>query len=906
MPASITVRIRVRRFLAVCAALLCLAGSRAAAQAVDSTLQSADSLRTVASPMTVDDTLRMDDSVRTTTDTTLRFDTKNSADTIVSYAAKDSVVYRLSEKKMRMSGDAQIAYGATAVKSARITIDWDASTIHAQGIADSSGRLAGTPEFKEGGSTYKGQEMTYNFRSKRGVITEGQTAIDDGFYLGERIKRMGEDCYFIQDGRYTTCDNAEHKHYHFGSPRMKLIPNDVIVAEPIVFYVEDIPLFALPFAVIPSKSGGRTSGIIIPTFGSDYARGRYFKGGGYYLAASDYWDARLTGDWWSKGGYQVNGFVQYALRYSFSGSVSASYGRTQYLIGNPFVPDDQPRTEYKFALTHNQTLDPLSRITVDFSFLSNTYYDAYSNNFNELLRQNSRSTANYSTSWEGTGRSLNINVSRDQDLRNGTATNTLPDISFSQAQFFPFRGSASTGNEAWYEMIGFTYGARARHDLNTTKLPVYRPGIDTTDRIALFSRRGIQHNVSLNYTPKLGYVTIQPTFSYTERWYDHLTERFWQESDSTVRARDVSVFSALRTFSMGVSMNTKLYGMLAPNVFGIQGIRHTLQPSLSYSYNPDFSKEAWGYHRSFRMKGDSLVRYDPYSGYTERADEVIPGEVYGGISRGESQTLGMNLSNIVEMKLNPAEGDTTLTPRKFQLFNLNASTSYNFVRDSLRLSPFSLSLRTAIGSVLDVYGGASFTPYVWQPAVYGYDSTGALVQRRRGYEIDRYVWQDGFALGRLTSFDIHFSTNLSSEMFESARDTSMRAGEMGAEQMAAEQMGQARAYDFRMKWNLSLGYDYTMSQLDPENKSRSSSMRASLTFQPTPGWNISASTYYDFVTRQVGAPQIAVTRDLHCWEMLFTWVPTGFNRNFSLVIRLRAPQLQDIKLERKGSDRGVY
>ncbi len=40
--------------------------------------------------------------------------------------------------------------------------------------------------------------------------------------------------------------------------------------------------------------------------------------------------------------------------------------------------------------------------------------------------------------------------------------------------------------------------------------------------------------------------------------------------------------------------------------------------------------------------------------------------------------------------------------------------------------------------------------------------------------------------------------------------------------------------------------------------------------------------------------------------MRFTWVPIGFNRNFSLVIRLRAPQLQDITLERKGSDRGVY
>jgi hypothetical protein len=40
--------------------------------------------------------------------------------------------------------------------------------------------------------------------------------------------------------------------------------------------------------------------------------------------------------------------------------------------------------------------------------------------------------------------------------------------------------------------------------------------------------------------------------------------------------------------------------------------------------------------------------------------------------------------------------------------------------------------------------------------------------------------------------------------------------------------------------------------------------------------------------------------------MNFYWVPNGPSRQYRLEIRVKAPQLQDIKVTKQGSERGIY
>ncbi|MFA6235502.1 MAG: putative LPS assembly protein LptD, partial [Bacteroidota bacterium] len=854
------------------------------------------------------DSLGTGDSLLLKKDSLTVFARKDDVDTIINYKAKDSVVYILDDKKMNMYDEAAIDYGKTAIRASRITVNWENSRIEASGVPDSSagGKLTGTPVFKEGTDEYTGEAMTYNFKTKKGVITKGETAIDEGFYLGERIKRNSESEYFIGGGRYTSCNNPEHKHYYFGSAEMKFVPDEVVVARPITFYIEDIPLFWLPFAVIPS-SGGRSSGIVVPAFGSSPTRGRYLLKGGYYLAMSDYWDLSLTGDIYSKGGYLLRAEARYAMRYNYTGSVSATYGRQRYNVGNVFAIDDEAGTDWSLTLNHNQEIDPTSRLNVNFSFLTNSYYQNFSNNINELLNQNARSSALYSKNWEGTSRSMSVGITRDQNLVNGTYTMSLPDISFNQSQVFPFRGDDAFGDQAWYEMIGFNYNGKA---LNRIELKEYATDqydstanafVKTKER---FDRRGVKHSFSLLATPKFGFFTVSPNFSYDEVWYDHRLERFYNATDSAVQARDVSGFYSYRTFRASLTASTKIYGMFEPNAFGILGLRHTLQPSVSYNWNPDFSKESWGYYQSYVDSTGSDVRYDPYSGYLYK-----PGAVFGGVGAGESQTIGMSLSNIFEMKIVPREDDTTATPRKFQLFTLQANSSYNMVKDSLKLAPLNLSFRTSIQGVLDIYGGTTFSPYEWQKSRKTLSSDGTRIITLPGHEIDEYLWDNGHGIGRMTSFSINLSTTLSHEMFkskaEAAADTT-QAGFDEEEEGKSIELDPKSPYNFSIPWNLTLGYDYTMSQFNPELKSRNSGLRANLTFSLTPSLHFTMSSYYDLVNKEIGTPQINIRKDLHCWEINFNWVPSGPYRNFYFVIGLKASQLQDIKLEKRGSDREVY
>jgi hypothetical protein len=863
----------------------------------------------VARPLPLDSAVTAGaDSLRPMADTTITAPAKDGVDTLISYQARDSVVYDLHNKRLHLYGAVKIDYGRTGFTAERVTIDWESSTMHGEGVPDTTAwrrdsvraareqPLVGTPVLRDGGDEYKGREMTYNYRSKQGLIIQGESGGQDNYYLGERIKRKGDDLYYVCNGSFTSCDDPTHKHYRFSSTEMKVIKDDAIVARPVIFSIEDIPLFWLPFAVVPAKNG-RSSGILIPVFGNDASRGYNVRNGGYYFTLSDYWDLSLTGDWYSKGGYQVQSRARYALRYAFTGQITASYGRQNYNVGNVGAPDDEYRTDYRFAVQHNQQINPTSSVVVDASFMSDSYYANFSNNLNQLLSSEARSTATYNTRWEGTSRSLSVNAQRVQNLVTGAWQMTLPDVSFNLGQLYPFKRGSDI-NQPWYMQTGIDYRARGVAAFELRKRTVITGG-DTSIVDDRFDRQAIEQNFSLISTPKLGYFTISPNFSFRERWYPHRTLRAFNPADSTVTPVDEFGFFPLHTFSVGVSASTKVYGTFAPGILGIEGLRHTVQPSLSYSFNPDFSKESWGYYQTYIGPGGREVRYDPYSGYG-----TTPGELSGGVGTGKSQSLGMSLSNIFEMKLRPAAGDTTFTPRKFQLFTLDATTNYNFAADSMRLSPVNLNIRTSIRNFLDLYGSATFSPYTYVQGHTATDASGQPVTIP-GMEVNRYMLDDGTGLARLTSLSFNMGTNLSAELLTAGvggeQDTSRRI-----DRETMRRIDEGTAYTFSMPWTITLNYNYSMSRYDPSHETRSSSLRAGFTISPTPNWHVTANAYYDIVRKEIGSPQIVIGRDLHCWEMNFDWIPSGPYRRFDLVIRLKAPQLRDLKLEKHGSDSGRY
>ena len=187
-------------------------------------------------------------------DTTKRT-TNKSIDTLVNYTAKDSIIYSLRTRYMNLYGKSELQYQTIGLKSERVNVNWDDATLVAYGAADTAkaDSIIGKPIMRDGGSEYHGDQVRYNFRTRKGKIKIGTTQMENGYYVGTQIKKVEPDVLCIADGTYTTCD-AKDPHFYFESPKMKVFVRDKVVAEPVLFFVAGVPISALPCLSCPWRT----------------------------------------------------------------------------------------------------------------------------------------------------------------------------------------------------------------------------------------------------------------------------------------------------------------------------------------------------------------------------------------------------------------------------------------------------------------------------------------------------------------------------------------------------------------------------------------------------------------------------------------------------------------------------
>ncbi len=804
-------------------------------------------------------------------------------DSVVTYKANDSIVFTFSDKQMKIFGKGDVRFKDLNLTSERIDVNWNTNELESYGVIDTvkaqrtdslKGRYTGTPVMIEGGDKYEGWKISYNFKTQKGRVTLGETAEDQGYYQGRQIKKIDKDMLFISDGYYSTCEYG-HPHFYFFSPEMRVTVRDKIVARPIYLYIADVPIFALPFGVFPSQ-GGRRSGIIAPAYVDQGSRGTGLEHFGYYFAISDYMDAAVVGDWLTSGTWRISPNYRYSKRYDFSGSLSGYYQHT--LENESRDPDFLDRKDYFANLIHNQSFTPTTHMSVNFSFASSESFRRALTR-NEYLNQEIISNATLSKSWEGTNNSMTMNINRRQNLITGSITNTLPSVSFNHSQSYPFRfgknSNSTSADRPWFEMIGMGYSSNYQRLDNKTR------SADTLP-FTFYERQGVNHNLTFNSSPKAGYFTISPYFSYNEKWYDKSLAIVGFDTSGNPVTADKNGFEAVRTFNMGVGMSTKLYGIFQPPIPGVSGFRHTVLPSVSYNYQPDFSESQYGYFIRYK---DGLGREQLFNRFQK--------EVYGGASAGEQQAVSLSVGNIFEMKTSVT--DTTQKEQKYQLMNVNLGTSYNFAADSLKLSDLSVSYRTDIGQYLGISGSSTYR-------FYEYDKTA-------NSRVNRLLIEQGKGIAEMTNFSISLSTSLrgdkkSPQTQQQVNDSARIAeNERNLRMSGYKGMYDSVEPDFSIPWSLSLNFNFSQSQENPDRKFRSANVSGNLDFNLTENWKFTASSSYDLVSKQLAAPQINISRDLHCWLMNFSWNPLGPYAGYRFEIKVKAPQLQDIKLTKQNNNR---
>lgn len=795
-------------------------------------------------------------------------------DAVVTARASDSLFFDIRSQKMNVYGNGEMTYKDSELQSGKIIVDFPTNTLEAFGITDTSDTtgqsLIQTPKLTEAGESFTGTSIKYNFKTQRGFISLAENKTESQTYRGARVKKVTKDVYFIQDGIYTTCPGQNPVTY-FTANKMKVIYQDKVIARWILMYIGGVPVpIPIPFAVFPAESG-RRSGIIAPSYGKIGQRGWYFRNFGYFLAISNYMDLAVTGDYYTRGGWGTRGRFRYAKRYDFSGSLNAGY--SVITVGEEDDPNRSERIDWNLSLFHNQQFTPDTRLDVNLQFQSSTYLNNNSVSYNDLLRKDIISNATLNTRWDN-GTSLTLNYNRRQNLESGDIFETLPSMNYNMPVIYPFRPKYSTSREQnWYELIGINYSGRLKNQRNKVEGD-------------LNIRAGVQHNASVKASPKIGHFNFTPSFNYTEKWYNKKTEKvlvpeFKTDSlgnvtDTTynVEDRDIKEINFVRTFDFALSAQTKIYGMFNINGLGVEALRHTITPTISYRFRPDFSEDKFGYYGEYIDRNGEPIRYDQYQR-----------EVFGGVGAGEQQSINFSVGNIFEIKTIKDPTDTTSKQQKIQLLNLSASTGYNFAADSLKLDDLRLSYRTQVGDWLNFSGSSSYTFYDY----------------KNGRKVNEFLADKGKGLFRLTNLNFSLSTTLSGDKLKGEERRSGFGEEDESDYAAFDKSDYIGLFDevpsdFSIPWSLNLNYNFNLSKFNPSESTIRSTIGANLSISLTQAWKLTFRGNYDFQQKEITAPQITIFRDLDCWEMNFTWNPIGTYRGFRFEIRMKAPELQDIKI----------
>ena len=809
---------------------------------------------------------------------------KSAIDAKVDYKSADSISFNIREQKVYLYKKAEIAYDDIELKAARVEIDFKKSIVSAKGVNDTTGKETGSPEFKQGSQTFRSKTINYNYKSRKGLISNVITKEGEGYLHGTTVKKMKNGEMDIQNGSYTTC-SLDEPHFEIKFTRAKVIPGNKIITGPAYMAIESVPLpIGLPFGMFPNKKG-QSSGIIIPTYGEAATRGFYLENGGYYWGISDYMDLKLVGDIYSRGSWALKPTYNYRKRYRYNGSFNFSYAIN--VDGEKGTPGYTKNRDFRVTWSHRQ--DPKARPNSVFAASVNagsSKFDQYNpaTMANHLSNQLS-SSISYDVKL-GPNYRISTAARHSQNTTNKSINITLPEISFSANQFYPFRSKTTMGRRKWYEDISIKYNMNARNEINTFDSLLFRP-----ESLKAF-KNGMQHIIPISSSIKLlKYFTMTNSVTYTERWYTQYINNTWIAVPSNIGSDTVphiktdtlNSFKAARDYSFNASITTTVYGMVLFKKGPIRAIRHVMNPSVGFSLRPDFGSEKLGYYKT--VQKDTLGNTLKYSIFNYGTYSSL----YGSPPSEKSGSINFGLNNNLEMKIRSLK-DTITGTRKIKIIEgLRLGISYNVAADSLNWSPLSLSGNTTLFKNFRIQYSSTFDPYIKDTS---------------GVRLNRFEWDVNHRLFRLenSSWNLGFNWNLTSKEKKKSKTPDPALGTQGE---IAEVMENPDDFiDWNNPWSLNFSYTFNYTgSYNPYLIKRTNKVVQTLGISGdisiTPKWKISVSSGYDFENHKRSITSLSVHRDLHCWEMRFNWIPDGYLKSWNFQLNIKSALLQDLKLKKK-------
>ena len=773
----------------------------------------------------------------------------------------DKIIYDLKADQIKLIGNAEIFYKKSFIKSDSILIDLD------NRIAISEGKS----ELFDGEEIIYGSSLFFDIDSEEGMLLNGDTEFEGGLYSGEKMRKVGDRTFDIDNARYTTCE-LNHPHYYIFSPKFRVFLNDKIVARPVILYVNHFPIFALPFASFPIKRE-RHSGFLIPDPGYNKTEGKTLKDLAYFQTLGDYGDILFALDFMELTGFEFRIRSRYLKRYFIQGNIISRL--LYYRDPSQYQSVDKYRIRWSINSFHKQTLSPYSNLLIKSDFVSDTevrktsedkevrmdktlhsylYYTQKkgTNNFNTTLDYkeelvDSNRTLYSKIYFSKRAGYVNFNIYGDfryyNDYKKGSSstnkdkiTLNLPSASF---QMYQRRISQLFDKEKkefsnWWDNFYLSYKGNAIHKAEINKKSpnlselFYHDTYDSEGEIISQHREGIKHSISLKYDSKiLNILTFIQSINYKEIWVDKDNK-----NNKLVRGYDYNT----KTF-----VSIPIYGIFYLNTFGVKALRQIITPKINFTMHPDFSEN------------DRFKKTNDY---------FCPVSIS---SADRSQKLKISLVNKLQAKvLDKNEKIKKLN----NLFSMDTSFDYDFEKKPKGFS--------------DISHIVSVMPFSLEIGETNLNLSYSFRCSQDFYslKVENYTLNSTFSInGSQLYIDYFPYKNIEKE---DDKLSSFQENTFGEQMMKP--------------WNASMVFSYRRNR---NTGYYSSGLHSSLRFNLTKNWSIDYKNYYNIKEHKLISQSINIYRDLHCWQLRFTWSKSG--EYWSYRFQISAKKLPDLKF--RHSDR---
>jgi LPS-assembly protein len=440
---------------------------------------------------------------------------------------------------------------------------------------------------RDKGDILRAEKLEFNVNTGAGVIYNGEVFISkDNYHMkGKKIERLSETVYRVEKGTFTTCDEGE---WYLKANEINVDMDKYATGKGVSFNMTGLPVLYTPYLLFPVR---RQSGLLIPEIGHDSKEG-FLVRDAFFWNISDYSDATLYSDYRSKLGLGTGVEYRYVNSRDSSGKAYYNYFDTFGRYRTPETPAS--RWEFKFQHAEEFAEDLSAR--VDINQVSDEFYYR---DLDKKLESRSRpyldSNAFYVERWDTAALYLMGQYSTDLTQPNSQTIQKLPEL-----RYMIFNEKVAGPVHLNFDGAAANF---SRQQGDVMRRADFNPGLT-----AAFGANGF------GFTPRAG---VHATF------YD--------------RGVDSAQPVERKYYYAGADMNVRIsrvYG--TDSETGIGRIRHSIEPTVSYTYVP-------------HVKQDNIPQFDSVDAVT--AQNLITVSLISRLTAHYKDTAGFRTFDMMVLRL---------------------------------------------------------------------------------------------------------------------------------------------------------------------------------------------------------------------------------------------------------------